>query len=187
MAGQEQIPQHNQRPLENLPGKTFDPADRKTLYAEDIMSLGNSLSPVIEALNMMLDPIFWLNKTYPIGSIYTSVSSANPSELFGGAWVRFGQGQALVGVNEQDPDFAPAEKTGGAKTHTLTVSEIPSHNHQIKNFNAWGNLPITASRYEYSVNKKYNHGENPTNNTGGGQAHNNLQPYVAVYLWKRTA
>lgn len=187
MTGQGQIPQHNQRHLENLPGKIFDSADLKTLYAEDIMSLGNSLSLVIEEVNRMLDHNFWLEKTHPIGSIYASVLSTSPSEIIGGTWVRFGQGQALVGVNEQDPDFTPAGKIGGAKTHTLTISELPPHDHQIMNFNAWGDSPIRANRYEFSVNKTYSHGENPTKSTGGGQPHNNLQPYVAVYIWKRTA
>jgi len=74
--------------------------------------------------------------SYPVGSIYISVSNTNPGTLFGGTWISFGSGRSLVGANTSDT----AEVTGGNKTitytpvgtvgeHTLTISEIPSHTH----------------------------------------------------------
>ena len=67
---------------------------------------------------------------YPVGSIYeTESSSFNPNNSFGGTWQRI-QGKMLVGVDDNDSSFNAPAKTGGEKTHTLTVSEMPSHVHQ---------------------------------------------------------
>ncbi len=66
---------------------------------------------------------------YPVGSIYISVNSANPGVVFGGTWVAFGAGRALVGFSGTDSDFNAAEKTLGEKTHALTSSELASHSH----------------------------------------------------------
>ena len=99
-------------------------------------------------------------------------------------WERYAKGQTLVGVNEDDATFASAGLTGGEKTHTLTIAEMPSHNHTV-NYNSTGTRsggywqPITTSIS--GTSNAY------VNNTGGGQAHNNLQPYTTVYYWRRTA
>ena len=69
------------------------------------------------------------DKIYPVGSIYMSTSSTNPSSYFGGTWVSWGSGRVPVGINTGDTDFSTVEKTGGAKTHTLTVAQMPSHTH----------------------------------------------------------
>ena len=80
--------------------------------------------------------------SYPVGSIYLSISNINPETIFGGTWVSFGSGKTLVGVDTNDSDFNTAEKTGGSKkttytplgtigSHALTVSELPSHTHSI--------------------------------------------------------
>lgn len=66
---------------------------------------------------------------YPVGSIYMSVNSTNPSTYFGGTWVAWGSGRVPVGINTSDTNFASAEQTGGVKTVTLTTSQIPSHTH----------------------------------------------------------
>lgn len=124
---------------------------------------------------------------YPIGSIYMTASTVSPTVLFGGTWERI-KGRCIVGVDEGDADFGVSNSTGGEKTHTLTVQEIPSHNH--RSFYRWGvdlgsngganavfgsNGLGSGSQYDYLVN------------TGGGQAHNNLQPYYTAYIWRRTA
>ena len=88
------------------------------------------------------------NLMYPVGSIYMSTSSANPSSKFGGTWVAWGSGRVPVGVNASETEFNTVEKTGGAKSHsytpagsnsggavgshTLTINEIPAHNHGSK-------------------------------------------------------
>ena len=66
---------------------------------------------------------------YPVGSIYMSTSSTNPSSLFGGTWVAWGSGRVPVGINTGDGNFNTVEKTGGTATETLSVSQIPSHSH----------------------------------------------------------
>lgn len=121
---------------------------------------------------------------YPVGSIHMSVNSANPSTYFGGTWVSWGAGRVPVGVNTSDSSFSTVEKTGGAKTHTLTVNEMPSHSHQMVVTNYYvdpGTMEISMDR-DNVASGVYN-----TSNTGGGQAHNNLQPYITCYMWKRTA
>ena len=66
---------------------------------------------------------------FPVGSIYMSVNNINPKKYFGGTWVAWGSGRIPIGVKTSDTDFATVEKTGGSKTHKLTVNEIPSHTH----------------------------------------------------------
>lgn len=126
---------------------------------------------------------------YPVGSIYTSVKNTNPATLFGGTWVAYGSGKTLVGVDTSQSEFNTVEKTGGEKSHVLTINEMPNHNHltieqgySVHLFYVPG-VDINKSNYAmwYGSSGSY------TGKTGGNQAHNNLQPYVTVYMWKRTA
>ena len=75
----------------------------------------------VTGLQSALDAKTTLLAVWPIGSIYTSVTSANPSTLFGGNWEAFGAGRVLIGLDSADTDFDAVEETGGAKTHTLTT------------------------------------------------------------------
>lgn len=123
---------------------------------------------------------------YPVDSIYISTSSDNPSTIFGGSWTPFGEGKVLVGVNANDTDFDTAEETGGSKTHTLTESEIPSHTHDISfemssNYSSTSGDNVEGAPGTQRGTKTYT-----STSFGGGQAHNNLQPYITVYMWKRT-
>jgi hypothetical protein len=69
---------------------------------------------------------------FPVGTIHTSVSSANPATYFGfGTWARYANGQALFGVQENDADFATPQKAGGAKTTALTIDNLPAHSFEI--------------------------------------------------------
>ena len=71
-----------------------------------------------------------VNLIYPVGAVYISVSSTNPESIWAGtSWSAFGAGRTLVGINSGDSDFDVSEETGGAKTHTLTTAQLPSHNH----------------------------------------------------------
>jgi len=132
---------------------------------------------------------------YPVGSIYfNATNSANPSTLLGfGTWVAWGAGRVPVGFDSTQTEFDAAEETGGAKTHTLSVNEMPSHTHSPYGTSStsngdwlglagggqggWG-LAGGSNNNIYRLN---------LTNTGGGAAHNNLQPYITVYMWKRTA
>lgn len=117
---------------------------------------------------------------YPVGSIYLSVSETSPASLFGGTWERI-KDKFLLSAG----DTYSAGATGGEATHTLTVDEMPSHNHSfldspdgVSGWNSTGNVRRGLNTYVYG---------NSVGPTGGGQAHNNLPPYLTVYVWKRTA
>lgn len=98
----------------------------KLVTAECLKGAYDNLNGKITQLNSGL-----LEKVYPIGSIYMSVNSTNPSEYFGGTWVAWGSGRVPVGVNSSDSNFSTVEKTGGASSVTLTADQsgIPAHNH----------------------------------------------------------
>lgn len=125
---------------------------------------------------------------YPVGALFFTTISTNPGTLYGGTWAAWGGGRTPVGVNTADTSFNTVEKTGGEKTHTLTVDEIPPHNHRQINYwsgNAGSNTVVTQG-LETSDPRQYGTYDVFTENTGGGQAHNNLQPYITCYIWKRT-
>lgn len=137
----------------------------------------------------------FLDAVYPVGSIYMSVKSTNPGTLFGGTWVAIAQGRCLVGVNTSDNDFKTPEKTGGEKTHKLTIAEMPSHSHTLKHrfimWDAGAPYEIMNGDNTWKGNLQYTYNGDAnwyaTNNTGSSSAHNNLQPYLCVYIFKRTA
>ena len=127
-------------------------------------------------------------KKYYVGKLIFDTENVNPSTYLGfGTWQLWGQGRVPVGINPNDSDFNAVEKTGGEKTHQLTIEEMPSHNHSIKkqvDNNSGNKISVgsgSASLF-YQLDDTVE-----TNNTGGGQAHNNLQPYITCYIWKRTA
>ena len=126
-----------------------------------------------------------INKIYPVGAIYMSVNSTSPASLFGGTWQQI-EGRFLLGASS---DYV-AGTTGGEATHTLTVEEMPSHNHSASLNLKYLNNSATASTSSH-VTGWSNHWEgwvsNGSANTGEGQAHNNMPPYLVVYIWKRTA
>ena len=122
----------------------------------------------------------WLTAqgAYPVGAIYLSVTDANPDALFGGTWERIG-GRFLLGA---DSTYAAAS-TGGEAEHTLTVGEMPKHNHDVDNLNASGNA--TPFMTVQAQDKRGFGGNVQTMYAGGGKAHNNMPPYLAVYMWQR--
>jgi len=179
---------------------------------------------------------------WPVGSVFISTVSTNPATLLGfGTWAAFGAGRVMVGLDSGDIDFDTEEETGGAKTHTLTSAEMPSHTHVQDTHNHTQDAhnhtqdahnhtqdahshveqaPTTASggamRFGIDTNASgtvtagistettiatnqaatatnqaataTNQSTTATNqNTGGGGAHNNIQPYIVVRMWKRTA
>jgi hypothetical protein len=127
-------------------------------------------------------------KAYPVGSIYLSVNSTSPASLFGGTWERI-KDKFLLSAG----DSYVAGSTGGEATHTLTVAEIPSHKHI--SFGALdAALPDNygGSSADYGIcagdePNRISGYDKSTGASGGGQPHNNMPPYLAVYVWKRTA
>lgn len=153
-----------------------------------------------------------VNIVYPIGSIYMAVNSTNPQTIFGGTWERI-QDRFLIGAGNS---YALGS-TGGASTVSLGVNNIPSHNHTFSgttdgngthshtgntlelrqtnsyNYSNDAARPITSSASHYGLQITNDAGwhqhsySGTTSSTGSGAAHNNMPPYIAVYIWKRTA
>ena len=129
------------------------------------------------------------DQIYPVGSIYITANATNPSVLFGGTWEQL-KGKFLVGVDSSDTDFETSGKTGGEKTHILKIDEMPSHNHTLYG-SPYGSADWVEGgiqRVKYDVNHKTasnTYPIGPAFDTGGSQAHNNLPPYMTVYMWKR--
>lgn len=122
-----------------------------------------------------------LQTVYPVGSIYTTVIPTNPNVIFGfGTWVSIAAGRTLVGVDPAQVEFDTVEKTGGAKTHTLTIAEMPAHTHGASLFQS-------GSAFSLNSSVGTSHTQGNTASVGGGGAHNNLQPYITVHFWKRVS
>ena len=141
-----------------------------------------------------------LKTVYPIGSIYMSANSTNPSSLLGGTWEAWGSGRVPVGVNAQDDDFNTVEKIGGAKSVILTQANLPGHSHSFTPRVQWSDAQETLNTTSVNNNPvviadvmgnlgidRPNARVQNTGTVGEGTGHNNLQPYITCYMWKRTA
>lgn len=127
---------------------------------------------------------------YPVGSIYLSVNSTNPAELFGGTWAQL-KDRFLLAAG----DTYAAGSTGGEAQHTLTEAELPKLSGKISRMIRYGtsgscsgiiSAELTSTKFPSSAE------ENCTSwdvdiAFGGDQPHNNMPPYLAVYMWQRTA
>lgn len=161
----------------------------------DISSLTtkvNSNTSQIATLHSML-AVYW-KTLYPVGSIYISTSSTfNPQTAWGGTWKRTADGRCLIGAN----DTYPLGSTGGEAAHYLTGNEMPPHGHSAGKAASFklANEGIASSAIDHfgqqflwidqsstNTSEVLN-----TNSSGGGASHNNMQPYLSVYIWERTA
>ena len=132
-----------------------------------------------------------VNLLYPIGQIIIKGDNEDYSNWLGFTWERTAVGKVLVGIDTTDTDFNTIGKTGGEKTHTLTVAEMPAHNHNLNAFTSGsGSTGRFTGTYEWSSTSSDTEGTKWIGNTvdaGGGQAHNNIPPYQVVAYWKRIA
>lgn len=139
-----------------------------------------------------------LDLIYPVGSVYINANNINPEEVFGGTWERISQGRFLIGVGapvaNNEPAFGDlnnsgyvfnANGMGGQYTHSLSVDEIPPHQHWIPAINweaqSGSNTPVAGTTF---------HRDGATQLSaaaGQGSKHNNMPPYFGVYMWKRIA
>lgn len=127
-----------------------------------------------------ITPSSIVNIVYPVGSIYMSVNNVSPETLFGGTWVQL-KDRFLLGAGDTYQNGA----TGGEATHTLTVNEIPAHTHPVSLRVKW--VDGTGNIQSASNNSYWNDTQTgSTDGTGGGQAHNNMPPYLVVFMWQRT-
>lgn len=147
--------------------------------------VNESISSVAKDIDALSKALFGM--IYPVGSIYISVSATNPSKLFGGTWEQIKDRFLLASGNTYS-----AGATGGEATHTLTIDEMPAHYHKWPTQETnptyaeqWWDWAWRAS----SVQQQDTPDSVPggTKEVGGNQPHNNMPPYLAVYVWKRTA
>lgn len=157
------------------------------LPSEDTPITSANLQKIEDALAGMLDYF------YPVGTIYETTSNnldttAKMASHFGGTWEAYGAGRVLV-AKSADTEFDTIGETGGAKTHTLTEQELASHRHYNNHYGVsldapgyagWEQDIASGSGGAYLASAYSNY-------AGGGQAHNNLQPYIVVYRYRRTA
>lgn len=117
---------------------------------------------------------------YPVGSIYMSTVDITPAAVFGGEWEAI-RGKFLLA----ESDNHAAGSTGGEETHKLTVNEMPSHKHKPSDNGSFASngggqtAGFSSGPYWFIASS--------TNSVGGDQPHNNMPPYLAVYVWKRIA
>lgn len=142
-----------------------------------------------ETFNLMQKEL--LKVENPVGHIRMETTNVNPATYLGfGTWTLWGQGRVPVGVDATDSDFNSAEKTGGEKTHKLTTAEMPKHK---PNVGIYINNNVSGGDVYWFEPKGFASGNTGSSNStkvsevGGDQAHNNLQPYITCYMWKRTA
>ena len=147
-------------------------------------------------LNWTLADLGILDFVYPVGSIFEwadTGSGANLSTIeavqahFGGRWEEYGSGRVLVGRANGIPEFSDVNKTGGEINHTLTIAEMPEHRHEMR----WSNEGALGSGYGCLIRDNLSGESWPygywTGPDGRGQAHNNLQPYITVFRYRRVA
>ena len=136
--------------------------------------------------DLTLDGVSFLLKAYPVGAVYVSTIQTNPSGLIGGTWDRI-EGKFLVGISDTDSTFADGATDIGEKEHTLTKAEIPPHTHDYVDYHRGGGagneVGIWHNRYDITTNRTTADGSPDLQ----GLAHNNLPPFLPVYIFKRTA
>lgn len=138
---------------------------------------------------------------YPVGAIYMSVVNTSPATLFGGTWAVWGTGRVPVAIDTSQTEFNTVEKTGGEKAHLLTEGEtaVRAHGHTVSVFqlhnSGTGSAAVAHSRgdglaagsAQANSSATYFPSITPLGGSPASDAHNNLQPYITCYMWKRTA
>lgn len=152
---------------------------------------------------------------WPVNSIYISLDAVNPSSKFGGTWVEFSRGRMLIGIDPFDANMNAPGDTGGSKTQTLSVSEMPphthagpSHTHSMSHSHGSSSAGIALAETRVASTEReaggHYHTANNSNtdsfggstggntsgstgSTGSGDPFETISPYTAVYIWRRTA
>ena len=127
--------------------------------------------------NLLIQANMNFNLIYPVGSIYMSTVNVDPGTIFGGTWEQL-KDTFLLGAG----DSYTAGDTGGEATHTLTIDEMPEHNHTVPRGQNIGTTNWGIVRFD-TLNSSADNTR--IAQTGGGQAHNNMPPYLVVYMWRR--
>lgn len=192
-----------------LDGKSATSHDHAGVYAEAIHNHDASYAATGHDHAGVYSPVGHTHpggsEAFPVGSVFIAVVSANPGTLLGyGTWAAFAAGRMLVGLNAIDADFDAAEETGGAKTHTLTATELPAHTHSVTDPGHAHGLQRypTATGGSSGFTADTSMSGTPAaitlpmasattgitiGSTGSGGAVNHMPPYIVCYMWKRTA
>ena len=151
---------------------------------DDTLSIEGAAADA-KAVSEVLDGFMraFLDRAHPVNSIYISYSHTDPATLFGGTWERINN--AFLLACDENGEIG---ETGGEQTHTLTMNEMPSHSHYVAGNDTDANAPtfhgwFNTTHNTANTNAWYVH----TSDTGGGQAHNNMPPYIQVAIWRRIA
>ena len=121
---------------------------------------------------------------YPVGSIiYNQSEDFDPNTAYGGTWEKI-KGRMIIGYNEEDEDFNTLANTGGSKTHTQTVNEMPNHLHT---YGRTGSATSGGYNSIFGSSAQTGGDTISSSKTGGGQAMNIMNPYYVANIWLRTA
>ena len=127
----------------------------------------------------------------PVGINIILGTNVNPNELYPGTTWEQLEGRMIVASQEGDDKFGTLNFTGGEKEHTLTLDEMPSHNHEWFGANDSATMNNQIGNYPFRIyqDKRYNWDGTGSmiRNRGGSQPHNNLPPYIVKNIWERTA
>ena len=162
---------------------------------DELYSIADKYDELNKKINILKSEV--INEIYPVGSIYISTSITTSSDVaakFGGTWEAYGSGRTIIGAgtgtdsNNLSQTFKEGS-TGGEYKHTLTVNEMPSHTHTSKKLILWTDNSKAVNETAVANGVPNRSGWLPLNqvlnNTGGSQSHNNIQPYITVYMYKR--
>lgn len=186
--------------LNILDGATVTTAELNTLdgvtaTAAELNKLDGCTSSTAE-LNLLSGVTSIYDLVYPVGCLFETTNSANPSTYFTGTtWVAYGTGRVTVGHNPADSDFDNINDTGGAKTVSLTTSQMPSHYHTTLHGGSSGSSrPSGWTAVQNNIGPGTFGGgtdddgwsTSRSKSEGSGSSHENMPPYCVVYRWKRT-
>lgn len=148
--------------------------DSENITEDGYLMSGKKCSELFQEVNV---------KLHPIGSIYMSLDPTDPALLFGGTWEQI-QGRFLLAASDE----YEAGSIGGEANHKLTVNELPSHSHNYTQFIYHNGIPSGyTDAYLTGMGRAFSIATSATTAVGGSVAHNNMPPYLAVYMWKRVA
>lgn len=147
---------------------------------QEVVAIGDDEVWVYGTLNLNDTNI--LDVIYPVGSIYISTNDINPKTIYGGEWEQI-KDKFLLACGD---DYKLGE-TGGEAEHILTVEEMPKHRHHLvgTSYSQSGNDHVISVSSNQTIN--WDITDQESNYTGEDKAHNNMPPYLAVYIWKRVS
>ena len=169
----------------------FNPSVKAEINAE-INAVKDETKAEINAvkaeINAVKDEI--KRTTTHVGQIILSTTlntAAKVKNIYGGNWEAFGAGKVLIGAGSNGGLSFTAGSTGGEYTHTLNINEMPSHTHTVTDWYFERNKGDQLGNTHGDELLGNTYTTNTTSAAGGGQAHNNMQPYVVVYMWRRVS